>query len=473
MRKKLVWLIVLILLFGFSPKVYSFVDTYGAGIRANSMGGAFTAVADDYSAAYYNPAGLAQSNGHRLSIEYLYCKPSIDVNTTGGEELIVKDTSGNTLIYPVEGFSGSSNVSAPLIGIELDINKMIEPMYQLPINTQLGIYVTIPENGATVWHMTLNSPDLPHFISFGDEVNHLTLVMANAMEVWRDKLYLGLGATLALAAEADMIGPRLPIDGSDAVLHGYLGASTALSPVVGVLATPLNKKLKIGFTYKRETYIEIAPLQLTAEIDAGLGIIPLTLKTFSIISYQPTEYDFGLAVDLDNLSLLDRFHLSFMKKLLIAFDVRMQKWSEYDYDQVYAYWISPDNPNLVEETVTGPDFDDTIEYKLGAMYRYSSNIDIMAGFQRAVSPVPDQSGRVTNYLDMDRNIFSGGATYSFSDWPLTLSGGLTYSTFDGFAVDNTGVRGVAWGWEPGAEQESFEVAAGSVLTIGFGMSLSF
>ncbi|MBD3225567.1 MAG: hypothetical protein GF313_12630 [Caldithrix sp.] len=35
-------------------------DTQGFGIRAQSMGNAFTAVADDYSAIYWNPAGLAQ-----------------------------------------------------------------------------------------------------------------------------------------------------------------------------------------------------------------------------------------------------------------------------------------------------------------------------------------------------------------------------------------------------------------------------
>jgi hypothetical protein len=33
--------------------------TWGIGARATGMGGAFMSVADDYSATYYNPAGLA------------------------------------------------------------------------------------------------------------------------------------------------------------------------------------------------------------------------------------------------------------------------------------------------------------------------------------------------------------------------------------------------------------------------------
>ncbi len=35
----------------------------GLGIRANSMGGAFIAIADDWTAGYWNPAGLAQLKG--------------------------------------------------------------------------------------------------------------------------------------------------------------------------------------------------------------------------------------------------------------------------------------------------------------------------------------------------------------------------------------------------------------------------
>jgi hypothetical protein len=42
--------------------------TYGIGPRAMGMGGAFTAVADDASAAYWNVAGLAQLSSYELSL---------------------------------------------------------------------------------------------------------------------------------------------------------------------------------------------------------------------------------------------------------------------------------------------------------------------------------------------------------------------------------------------------------------------
>jgi len=43
-------------------------NTFGIGPRAIGMGGAFTAVADDASAAYWNPAGLSQISSYEISI---------------------------------------------------------------------------------------------------------------------------------------------------------------------------------------------------------------------------------------------------------------------------------------------------------------------------------------------------------------------------------------------------------------------
>ena len=43
---------------------FSMPDRMGWGARAIGMGGAFTGVADDPTATYYNPAGLIQIDGH-------------------------------------------------------------------------------------------------------------------------------------------------------------------------------------------------------------------------------------------------------------------------------------------------------------------------------------------------------------------------------------------------------------------------
>ena len=40
---------------------------WGVGARAMAMGGAYTAVSDDYAALYYNPAGMGQIRRTALS----------------------------------------------------------------------------------------------------------------------------------------------------------------------------------------------------------------------------------------------------------------------------------------------------------------------------------------------------------------------------------------------------------------------
>ena len=46
-------------------------ETFGLGARATSMGGAFIGLADDWTASYWNPAGLAQLKGGAVGIDLL------------------------------------------------------------------------------------------------------------------------------------------------------------------------------------------------------------------------------------------------------------------------------------------------------------------------------------------------------------------------------------------------------------------
>ncbi len=85
------------------------------GIRPEAMGGAFTAVADDHNALYYNPAGLAQQS---FSMELLNVKVGFN-----------KDLYSNaqTIKTQVESMSSSNDSSASKSGDQVrTITKLID-----------------------------------------------------------------------------------------------------------------------------------------------------------------------------------------------------------------------------------------------------------------------------------------------------------------------------------------------------------
>src|SRR6185436_15653991 len=54
--------------------------TYGFGSRPAGMGGAVAANVHDFSANYYNPAGLADEEGIRIGIGYFYADNNLRID---------------------------------------------------------------------------------------------------------------------------------------------------------------------------------------------------------------------------------------------------------------------------------------------------------------------------------------------------------------------------------------------------------
>jgi outer membrane protein OmpA-like peptidoglycan-associated protein len=116
----LLWL----LFFIFAPWTSAFADNASsagaqfleipAGVRASGMGDAFTALADDASAAYWNDAGLAQISKTQLSLSHVSYFESIDYEFVGAALPL---SPGSTLgisanLDSVPSFNSTSNPSA-------------------------------------------------------------------------------------------------------------------------------------------------------------------------------------------------------------------------------------------------------------------------------------------------------------------------------------------------------------------------
>ena len=67
-----------------APAAANPLDAFGFGARGMALGSAMTAISDDFSANYYNPAGLAAGEAFRLELGYALIKPSLSIG--GGDQ---------------------------------------------------------------------------------------------------------------------------------------------------------------------------------------------------------------------------------------------------------------------------------------------------------------------------------------------------------------------------------------------------
>ena len=90
--------------------IYILDNEIGFSARAIGMGGAYTAIAEDYSAIYWNPAGLAQVRKTELwlGLSHLYLNSDINFNGSKSSSS-VSATKFNSfgLVFPVPTYQGS------------------------------------------------------------------------------------------------------------------------------------------------------------------------------------------------------------------------------------------------------------------------------------------------------------------------------------------------------------------------------
>jgi len=112
--KKLIYSTIILLLLStavFSQDIpFIMGRSWASGFKAASMGGAFTAVADDYSASFYNPAGLGQIK--KMSAGFSIGQLSLSNSATfGGIETTESSTFTNLnsfgIAIPVPTYQGS------------------------------------------------------------------------------------------------------------------------------------------------------------------------------------------------------------------------------------------------------------------------------------------------------------------------------------------------------------------------------
>ena len=361
------------------------LETYGFGSRPIGMGGAYCAVADDFAAVWYNPAGLSQIDKVDLGVGM----NSIDARFKSIKGVTVGDNPAgdpelgelDTHIHDNGGFTG---------GFSVGITEKL--------GMGLGIYV--PSNRFIARLQTQNQRE-PHFVMYENRPERLVILLSGGVEVLKG-FSIGAGANI-------LFGPAGKMDfeigvGNEGNGELSLEFRPRVSPYAG-LHYKIRDDMSIGVVYRE--YLEHGDLDINmdAEVDAQLVLIPIAGQLHSMVFYSPRQVTLGWAWNPGERSL-------------VSFDLTWLEWSEFeDASLGMIMRLGQNGAILPFEAVLDPDFRDTflpragIEYQLKKWHDLSRvkavDLTLRGGYYFVDSPVPEQSG-ITNYMDSDSHVFSTG-----------------------------------------------------------------
>lgn len=333
--------------------------------RAMAMGGAFTAVADDPSAIYFNAAGLTQIEG----THFLF---------------------GSTLIAPVSSFRGvTPDVT------QYDMKRQYFPpvhfwaSHRINDMFAVGIGFTTPFGLGTEWN-----PDwIGRYLAIKTDLQTYTISPVLAVKL-TDQISVSAGFVYSFAnvtiiqksSQAPFPGDATTtLDGKDNSAFGYN---------LGLLVKPTDK-LSLGVSFHSNIQYEFKGTAKTvgsAQLDAAgklpQGDVTAKLKT-------PINLAFGIAYDLSS-------------SLKLSADFQYVGWSSYD--TLGVNFTDPKYSDIASPRL----YDNSFIVRVGGEYKVTDLLKIGAGVYFDKNPVKPE------YLnpslpDANRLGFSAGVNYKLSD----------------------------------------------------------
>lgn len=388
------------------------MDTYGMGSRSTALAGAVTADVEDFSANYYNPAGIVRSGDLRIGVGWFGAHHMLELNDV------------------------DSNVD-PIHGIVLGLNV---PGRIDDFRFGFGLGVHLPDQRVS---RTRTLPrQRPRWEFYDNRGQRTYLAVHAAIQPW-DWLRIGGGiAFLSYSANDLTIRGKIDItrpESGSSLEHQLTGELfTIRYPQVGVQVQPLPW-LNFGAVYRGEFALsndltarvgtESGTGPDRAEIVAGDIVIPgyFDLLTASTNAYAPHQISFGASVEpIPNV-------------LRISAEATWLMWSLYQSPIgtsriVLDIEVPPELEGMIDVPDDIPDgdpieafFQDRIVPRLGVEWtpvRQSDLVlDLRLGYFYENSPAPEQTG-FSNLVDTDRHAFSLGAGLELTGLRPLLPGSL-------------------------------------------------
>jgi long-chain fatty acid transport protein len=375
------------------------IDSFGLGSRAAGMAGAASAVVTDFSANYYNPAGLARGRELRISVGYLWAEPSLELN-------------------------GRDNDVDPAHGVVFGASA---PGRAFCVPFAFGIGLYLPDDRVSrVRSLTQRTP---RWELYDNRTQRLYLAANVAVEPLPG---LSVGGGLAfMSSTSGTLGIRGFVTYPDPALselrHRVDADLKAVRyPQAGLRWAPVDW-LELAVVYRGEFQLD---LRLDAILEGDIVAFDaftirnatVLLESASVNAFLPQQVVFGAAVRPRH-------------DLLVSADLTWVDWSAYasPVSRVRYGFDIPIPPELqgsvhIPAAPPGtdplpPSFRDRLVPRIGAEWRHaftgSFELRVRAGWAFEASPVPAQTGE-TNFVDADRHVLTAGLGLAMAVLPSIL-----------------------------------------------------
>ncbi|NQT25392.1 outer membrane protein transport protein [candidate division KSB1 bacterium] len=410
----------------------------GSGVRAQGLGNAFTAVADDWSALYWNPAGLTLLETSEISGAFYHTKFTNNA-TFGGEVQMGNDaftefkefglaykfpTSRGSFVLAIgrhnfknyddylsfSGFNGYSN------GLEFDLGE--EEAEYFPFDRNVWQTEEILQSGNLgAWSFgggLALSPQFSIGLSFHVYTGANRYAFAFTQEDF-DQIYESYPANydyyqLNQLIDSEFSGGGVSIGG---LFH-------------------LSDELRAGVSYDFPSKLNVHEIYSSNDLlifdDGYESMMDFGTGEWEYAVRYPGKLSGGLAIDSE--------------RLLLAASASYRDWTDTKFERPDEYGLSYDYQDLLAENQTfTTDFRDVLSWSVGGEFRFTGpNVRLRGGYQVTPSSLAEAD------KSMNRTTLSGGIGYDI-DPSTSFNISVSHGSWKRYSED---------GWTPGGTKETIE-----------------
>ena len=424
------------------------------GVRAVSLGGAYRGLSNDWSGAYWNPAGLAQVKGWNVGVSTAFITPTV--------KLTLAPYEGHRFY----GFAEREVKNVPKTFIIPNFGLV----YGMKNGLSLGFGVFIPFGLGATWDLYNPVPGFGNQADFpkNDNVSDLAIMDFHGTIAYalNDKFSVGVGfgfvhtkisieqtVVTKIAALNSTLSPLASAPSDHFPTQQILeGTGTSFSATFGLQFKPTEKltlgasgrwysDVSLSGSVKADAYFPSNPNSIaTLQALKAQGLIDDATYMQAAMLFSGTKQrviddkDVSASVPLP-MNLGGGFAFQATEKMLLAFDVEWTQWSTWDEIPINGLTDIQGNKvpaKLVEHWKDGIRYNVGLEYNL--INDAAKRLDLRFGYYYDPSPVPD--GTITPSIPDANGKHSLNLGFGLKMGKLTINGGVAH-----FIIPNREVKG--------------------------------